>query len=130
MFDYGYQFERFWKEVPLKVGKGAAFRAWNNIVKHWDGGEASFADMLVQHLIERKRTDAKWIEGRYIPQPATFLNGHRWEDEYVRARVPGRMSPGAQVMSDEDNKRAWAIQQHRRGLPVPPNYQHFIDSTH
>ena len=86
MFDYGYQFERFWKEVPLKVGKGAAYRAWNNIVKHWDGGEASFADMLVQHLIERKRTDAKWIEGRYIPQPATFLNGHRWEDDYVRVR--------------------------------------------
>ena len=33
------------------------------------------------NAITAQKKSAQWQEQRYIPHPATWLNGHRWEDE-------------------------------------------------
>jgi len=79
--EYSHDFERFWREYPRKVNKGAAWKAWQRLKL-----SSEDVDELVLHLERRKREDAKWIEGKFIPHAASFLNGQRWEDEYERVR--------------------------------------------
>ena len=67
-------FERFWNSYPRKVGKQAARRAFEQ------------AEIPVDRLLaalERQRGAPQWQRdnGRYIPNPATWLNEGRWEDE-------------------------------------------------
>ena len=58
--------------------------------------------------IERQKQTAQWKEngGQYIPHPATWLNGRRWEDEVVN-RVT--VKPGsAQDYEQRDYSNAQA----------------------
>jgi hypothetical protein len=73
-------FDDFWQAYPKKIRKAAAMRAWLR-----KGLSAKSADILA-HLAERVRSDAQWLaeDGRYIPHPATWLNGDGWLDEYQR----------------------------------------------
>lgn len=73
---YSVEFERFWDCYPRKVGKGDAFNAWN---KNGHPG----VDRLVEIVTMAKRT-SKWLEsdGRFIPNPATWINQKRWDDDY------------------------------------------------
>lgn len=54
---------------------------------------------LMVTAIGRQRQSKDWIKdsGQYIPHPATWLNGRRWEDEF-----------GA-VADDDSDKPAWAL---------------------
>ena len=79
--NYGIRFERLWKEYPRKVAKGAAFKAFEKLNLSDEDVEE-----LVEHVMLRCRVDAKWVEGKYIPHLATFLNQHRWNDEYQRIK--------------------------------------------
>lgn len=74
-------FADFWTAYPRKIRKAAAMRAWLR-----KGLSAKSADILA-HLAERVRSDAQWLaeDGRYIPHPATWLNGDGWLDEYTKA---------------------------------------------
>ena len=67
-------FDRFWAEYPKKVGKGQAQKAFSKI------------SVPVETLIEavqRQKNSVQWQKdgGQYIPNPATWLNQGRWEDE-------------------------------------------------
>lgn len=78
-------FERFWAEYPRKVNKAAARQAWEALAP--DGAlEARIAAGLA-----RSRQLAQWNRdaGRYIPYPASYLNGRRWEDESEEAADNG-----------------------------------------
>lgn len=122
--DYSYHFTRFWNEYPIKVGKGAAWKSWQKLVKGED--EAKFADELVLHLTERKKKDAKWIEGKYVPQPATFLNQSRWEDEYKRVSDRnGSRGWAGHIATDEENKLMFVETLLRRNQPIPPEYRQY-----
>jgi len=71
------RFNRFWLEYPKKAGKKDAIKAWNKLKP---------PDELVEAIIsavKRQRASPQWARdgGQYIPNPATFLNGRRWEDE-------------------------------------------------
>lgn len=70
-------FLEFWNAYPSKVGKGAAEAAWK---RH----RPSLSDCLAAIAIQQK--SKKWIEG-YIPNPATWINQRRWEDEAHSAAV-------------------------------------------
>ena len=75
---YSADFEEFlWKPYPRKTGKGAAYKAWNKIRPSNGTREA------IRASIEAHIKTPKWREdgGRYIPNPSTFLNQRRWEDE-------------------------------------------------
>ena len=69
-------FLRFWQAYPKKVAKDAARKAFAKRKP----SEALLATMLAA-IFAQKRVDSWTREnGRYIPNPASWLNGGRWED--------------------------------------------------
>lgn len=69
-------FDEFWAAYPRPVAKQTALKAWSKLKPGDELREKILADI-------RRRKDSEWkdIEARYIPHPATYLNGARWEDE-------------------------------------------------
>jgi len=70
-------FERFWQSYPRKVAKTDAERAFAKLV----ADEALLAVLL--EAIAKQSAWPEWREegGKFIPHPATWLNGRRWLDE-------------------------------------------------
>ena len=69
------RFDAFWKVYPRKVGKVDAEKAWKSLLPD---------DTLLATIVEavKKQTPIMGKDGpTYIPHPATWLNGRRWEDE-------------------------------------------------
>ena len=69
------RFEDFWKHWPVKRNKQKALSAWKT--KKLDES----ADDLIADIENRMKHDKQWKQG-FIPHCSTYLNGHRWEDEY------------------------------------------------
>lgn len=67
-------FEAFWMSYPRKVGKQAAKKAFDKV---------NVPVKTLVDAVERQKCSAQWRKenGRYIPNPATWLNQGRWEDE-------------------------------------------------
>ncbi|RME80440.1 MAG: hypothetical protein D6775_16145, partial [Caldilineae bacterium] len=60
------------------------------------------ADMLIADVKRRMAHDRKWIEG-YIPNPLTYINQNRWEDEIEPVIRPVRQeSPKRKAMTAAD----------------------------
>ncbi len=70
-------FDTFWKMYPKKVGKGAAEKAF----KKYKPDDALLNTMLKAIEIQLQSEQWKKDCGQYIPNPATWLNQKRWEDE-------------------------------------------------
>ena len=69
-------FDTFWISYPKKIAKPAAEKAWN---KAKVNGEYS---SLMEALAKQKESDQwKSDSGKFIPNPATWINQRRWEDE-------------------------------------------------
>lgn len=88
-------FELWWRAYPHRVCKGQARRAWVAALR-----KATFQELMdgVARYVASKPHDIPWCN------PATFLNGERWLDEYP--------DPAANRRSDPDlllRKRAQAI---------------------
>lgn len=66
-------FDTFWIQYPKKVAKKDARKAWDKIKP----SEELLNTMLA--AIEVQKQSKLWIEG-YVPNPATWLNGERWND--------------------------------------------------
>jgi len=73
---YSEGFLDFWNAYPRKVGKGAAFKAYQAI-------KAKPPEAVLLNAVARQAQSPKWHEesGRWIPHPQTWLNQRRWEDE-------------------------------------------------
>lgn len=71
------EFERFWEAYPRQQAKGAARKAFAKARK-----KVSLDVMLA--AIERQKASWNWTRegGQYIPQPASWLNGERWNDNW------------------------------------------------
>ena len=74
-------FDRFWAEYPKKVSKAAAKKAFEKL---------SPTEELVNAMllaIAKQKNSEQWQKdgGQFIPYPATWLNGQRWEDELTPA---------------------------------------------
>lgn len=67
-------FEVFWAAYPRKVGKKDAKRAF---------AKAVMPISILLEALEKQKRSQQWTKdnGQYIPYPATWLNGRRWEDE-------------------------------------------------
>lgn len=74
-------FDRFWKAYPKKVGKGEARKAFGKLKP-----TEKLTDQLVIAVGEQKLSE-QWRRdnGRFIPNPATWLNQGRWGDELTPA---------------------------------------------
>ena len=70
-------FATFWKQYPKKASKPQALKAWKKIKPT---GQI-LADMMA--ALEMQKASADWLKdgGQFIPHPASWLNGRRWEDE-------------------------------------------------
>jgi hypothetical protein len=73
-------FDEFYKVYPRKVGRAAAAKAFKAVK-----ASAILSNLLAD--IERRLTDGEWSATaekiKFIPHPATYLSGRRWEDEPV-----------------------------------------------
>lgn len=71
------RFSMFWGAYPRRVGKGAAEKVFTKI----NPSEELTKRML--SAIEQAKQSQQWKNenGRYIPNPATWLGQKRWEDE-------------------------------------------------
>ena len=74
-------FNKFWELYPKKVAKEYAYKCFINI----DNLEIIFDDMI-NTLKKQKRMDS-WLDKRYIPNPSTWINQKRWEDEIDEQEV-------------------------------------------
>lgn len=83
--EYSDDFLKFWSVYPEKTGKGAAWKAWKKTRPPID----SVVDALLW-----QRDSQKWKEG-FIPNPSTYINQRRWEDEPPQTGVTISASPGA-----------------------------------
>jgi len=72
-------FDTWWTRYPRKIGKGAARKAYRSARKK------TTTDRLLSSLLSQIPT---WTEPRFIPHPATWLNGERWLDETPTEQVP------------------------------------------
>jgi len=69
-------FDTFWISYPKKTAKPTAEKAWN---KAKINGEFS----SVMTALNKQRESEQWRNdgGKFIPNPATWINQRRWEDE-------------------------------------------------
>ena len=86
-------FDRFYKLYPRKQKRRAAESAWKTL--------APDADLQQQILaaLAKQATSIDWLKsgGQFIPHPATWLNGKRWEDELS----PGITAPSKHTVFDQ-----------------------------
>lgn len=71
------RFTVFWDMYPRKEGKQNARKAWDKLCP-----DEELLYRILDAIALQKESD-QWMRdnGRYIPLPASWLNGKRWEDE-------------------------------------------------
>ncbi len=79
------RFDEFWAAYPKKVGKKAAWAAWKKVKP-----DAELFDKIMT-AIGKARVTEQWTRenGRFIPNPTTWLNQGRWDDEYEEGPING-----------------------------------------
>ncbi|MGM9512434.1 YdaU family protein [Larkinella sp. GY13] len=91
--EYSPEFEQFWQTYPNKTGKGNANKAYLNALKtHKELTHEFLLDRSGQFAAAHK---AAGTPGQYIPHPATWLNGCRWEDDISGITKRQSAAPGA-----------------------------------
>lgn len=93
-------FEKFWSAYPKKVGKKAAKKAFDRV-------RVPVETLLT--AVERQKCSAQWSKdnGQYIPNPATWLNQGRWEDELDT--VPGTAPSDPVFIPDGKGGGEWKL---------------------
>ncbi len=88
-------FDAFWVAYPKKVDKAKARKAWDKLRPD----EALLRRML-DAITTQKRSD-QWTKdgGQFIPNPTTWLNGRRWEDELPTKRASS--NPFLDLLAEE-----------------------------
>ncbi len=75
------QFEMFWGEYPKKVGKKYARKCFERLKP-----TGELLEKMLSSIKEQKKSEQWQREGgRFIPNPATWLNQGRWMDEVMEA---------------------------------------------
>lgn len=71
------RFDSFWNAYPKKVGKDAARKAFDKRKP-----DAELLGKMIYAVSQQKQSPG-WLkdDGQYIPNPATWLNQGRWQDE-------------------------------------------------
>ena len=80
-------FNLFWERYPKKLAKRDAEKAFAKIKP-----DEKLFNLILEKLELYKQSEA-WLKdgGQFIPYPATWLNGRRWEDEITPA-IQGKKS--------------------------------------
>jgi predicted transcriptional regulator len=70
-------FVEFWNLYPKKTGKGAAKKSWEKIKSKGTVIEE------IKNALSWQKESTQWNRegGQFIPNPSTYLNQERWQDE-------------------------------------------------
>lgn len=84
-------FDEFWAAYPKHVAKQPARRAFERLKP-----DRALLDKMLAALQWQKQTES-WQRdsGRYVPNPATWLNARRWEDEPEGSPKPPTKQEGS-----------------------------------
>lgn len=97
------EFEEFWAIYPKHTGKAAAEKVWLKIKINTETFQ-----LIVIHLSKAYLTTEK----QFIPNPSTYLNQQRWNDEVIEQPVNNRVvatQPPSQVsFIEKHTNRKWA----------------------
>lgn len=88
-------FEQFWSAYPKKQAKQDAAKAFRSAKL-----KPEQLQTVLQDITSRK-SSAEWLKdgGKFIPLPATYIRGKRWEDEQVTTAIhvdERKLKPGMQ----------------------------------
>jgi hypothetical protein len=102
------RFDEWWALYPKKVEKKKSKAIWSR----------RRLDQHAQTIIEDTRTRptrcARWHAG-YAPNPTTYLDGDRWEDEPIKLKEPDSED---QLPVNDAELEKWAKRNGHRG-PIP-----------
>lgn len=70
------RFDEFWEAYPSKVGKKAAVKSYDAAIADLGGDDPE--GLILAGL---RRALPNWTSGKFIPNPATWLNQGRWDDQ-------------------------------------------------
>lgn len=79
-------FADFWKAYPKHQDKQNALKAFKKL-----NPDQALVGQMIKAINAWKQSE-QWTKdgGQYIPHPATWLNGRRWEDEPAQPRSGGK----------------------------------------
>ena len=82
-------FNQFYLNYPKKIAKQEAVKAFGKIEL-----SQSLFQIIMASLDQWKKSD-DWTKdgGQFIPYPATWLNGKRWDDEPPKAKSTNKYKP-------------------------------------
>ena len=83
------RFEKFWEAYPKKVGKKVAKKVWLKLKPTEEMLNVMLKAISICKISRQWQCD----QGRYIPNPATWLNQERWKDEVLEVKK--------KILSDE-----------------------------
>lgn len=90
------RFEVFWSAYPKRVGKGAAWKAFEKLHP-----SQTLLDKMIQAIdLQKESYQWKREDGQYIPYPSTWLNQSRWEDDVGSTTAPPKQSKWGNNISD------------------------------
>jgi len=93
------RFDLFWNSYPEKVGKGDARKAFLKLKPSQE-----LTERMIRAVEAAKQSD-KWQRG-FVPNPSTWLNQERWEDEPMPPAKPKQdKSEGCFSVHPDDEKR-------------------------
>lgn len=84
-------FSKFWDSYPAKKAKKPAEVAWGRL-----NPDSTLLSRIMAALEAQKRTD-QWQRG-IIPNPSTWINQRRWEDETGISIAPARVVRKCQAL--------------------------------
>jgi predicted transcriptional regulator len=99
--DWDALFETFWTAYPKKKDKGHARKMWKKKVTSREIFDS------VMTSVERYKRSPEWAKDReqFIPYPATWLNGERWDD-VIDGKPSGIPSKSPDQMTDLERLKA------------------------
>jgi hypothetical protein len=84
-------FAAFWEAYPNKSAKQDALKAFRALAP-----DAELRQVM-HDALAKWRASERWMKegGKYVPLPATWLRGRRWEDELPSNGYGGAVDAGA-----------------------------------
>lgn len=104
-------FDKFWSVYPRHEGKQNARKAFEKLKV-----DEPLLETLINAIVKQKQS-AQWSDPQYVPHPATWLNGRRWEDEPVKA------GPGKRVLAQQYEQREYNESEMEKILGVNDIFQ-------
>lgn len=126
------EFDLFWSEYPIKVGKAAAKKAWVKAIK------VEAPDVIIQGAVRYAADPNR--HPSFTAHASTWLNAHRWTDSPLPPRVltpdekKARELQESKIKAERERLEFLEWQQElseaqKRAVPLPAEIKELIKKT-